>query len=98
MSDGAGARTYGGIDAAGGLPSSPPRNAGLLPERSLWAAVFDRALEDLENRRSVVCREDARDWFTGRGGDHRWPFEWVCRVLGLDADAVRKELRGKGLL
>jgi len=61
--------------------------------RDLWASVLTIAAQDLAKRSR---RNYALDWLNG---DVVAPgsFAWVCRILDLDAEAVRqKMLDGKG--
>jgi hypothetical protein len=66
-----------------------------VPERQLWCAVIDRALQDAIDKRasegeSARKREvlEARRWFIDNGGDYRK----ACDAAGLDADSLRNRI------
>jgi hypothetical protein len=62
------------------------------PERDLWIAVFEKALEDLTREK---YERDAWAWF--RSSDKGiGSFIWVCRYLGIQPTAVRRTLRQSG--
>ena len=68
-----------------------------LPERQLWCAVIDRALQDATDTRwmeadSARQREvlEARQWFIEDGTDYRK----ACDAAGVDPDYLRKRIIG----
>ena len=68
-----------------------------LPERQLWCAVIDRALQDATDTRwmdadSARQREvlEARQWFIEDGTD----FRKACDAAGVDPDYLRKRIIG----
>jgi hypothetical protein len=68
------------------------------PEKKLAAAVLASALVEIRDhhgRRAHRSRvTGALDWV--RSDDHEWPYAFVrlCDLLNLDADWVRREVRG----
>ena len=78
-----------GVTAVGGLPvaDTPPAVADWL--HRLCRAVLEDALQSLgsHGRR----QREAREWVRSEA-EHCFSLVWVCAVLNLDADAVRKQL------
>lgn len=66
------------------------------PERQLWCAVVDRALQDAMDRIATVSgvterqriRQDARDWFLRNDDD----FRIACEAAGYDPDHLRSRI------
>lgn len=76
----------------------PAGRTSMTPARALCRAVLEQALHDLKRSRRLPPRYgeptsgQIESWFRAR--DVEWPFafEQVCVHLGLDADAVRREV------
>lgn len=71
--------------------------SGVIPERTLWAAVFLQAYAEalgfrsygIDRRRAKI---DAHRWiFSDRS--EVGSFEWIADILSIDASAVRCRLR-----
>jgi hypothetical protein len=58
------------------------------PEITLWCAVIERAIDDLQNR-NLTIRQGAEYFF-----ESEW-FEEICSKIGLDPEAVRLALAKK---
>ncbi len=58
------------------------------PERELWRAVLEGAIQDLHN---PLEKGVALAWFRSKRVDVG-SFEWVCLTLGVDASAARKTI------
>ena len=58
-------------------------------EKDLWAAVLDRAIEDL---RSDKEHHSAMYWIGNRKNTGVGSFLWVCDTLGFDADKTRDKI------
>lgn len=66
------------------------RPSYLMPEQRLMFAVLEDAIRALERGRRKY-EVEARAWVAG-GGKPRISFDYVCEVLALDADWLRKGL------
>jgi DNA-binding XRE family transcriptional regulator len=76
------------------IPGDPPEDYH-YPCRQIWAAVLQRAIDDLEDQDERI-RDSARAWFhadrRGIGSLH-----WICKALDLDPGRVRSQVeRMKG--
>jgi len=68
------------------------RSSG-FPERQLWCAVVERALQDAVGPAAVAAhaeerrpeRQDALQWFLEAGRD----YQLACDAAGIDADDLR---------
>ena len=66
------------------------------PERQLWCAVLDRAMQDAADRVGAVGSDpvrrrlssDARRWFAENSRDYRY----VCESAGIDPDELRSRM------
>ena len=71
-----------------------PRTA----ELDLMAAILQDALEcveryrDTKNSHDRLVFREARQWIVSNEPDWPFSFEWICEVLGLEADALRERL------
>jgi hypothetical protein len=71
------------------------------PEGQLMIAVLQDAIDCLEKHRFATGHferrlfHDAQRWILNRGAAGPFAFEFICGVLGLDANAVRRGLRGR---
>lgn len=64
----------------------------LDPCRALWLAVLTEAVETATRHLASdgdAVRAEARRWLAD-AARHATSFEWVCEVLGLSADAIRR--------
>ena len=69
------------------------------PERQLWCAVLDRAMQDAADRVAAAGSEqvrqrlrlDAQRWFVENGRDYRY----VCESAGIDPDELRVRMLDK---
>jgi len=79
-----------------------PRPSLAVPERRLWAAVLEAAVDDARgvSTRRVTSKTWGRDW-QGHTPALAWfaapsaqvgAFAWICAALDLEADAVRRAL------
>lgn len=72
------------------------------PERRLWLAVLEQALEDLAHprtcrgRRMRAEQEDARAFLLGDGEEDRGRREMVCAMAGVKVGEVEEVARGVG--
>ena len=72
------------------------------PERQLWCAVLDRAIQDAADRVGAVGSDpvrrrlssDARRWFVENGVDYRY----VCESAGIDPDELRSRIMRRTLV
>jgi hypothetical protein len=68
-------------------------------ERRLRLAVLEDAVRyyctdvATADARARMLHDDAAEWFASDDHDEPFAFENVCDALGLDPDAVRRELR-----
>ena len=77
------------------------RSDPLLPDKKLWAAVLTDAIECLSghvsaegSRASRLAEIDkAKEWFLSEREDIG-SFLWVCKMLDLASDLIRKEVVG----
>lgn len=66
------------------------------PERQLWCAVLDRALQDAMDQTGAIAgglarrraSEHARQWFLDNGAD----FRLACEAAGCDPDLLRRRI------
>jgi hypothetical protein len=65
---------------------------GAAPERTLVAAVLERAVRDV-----LDGDEEAVDWFADDDESENAPFSfiWICEQLELDPEKVRASVFGK---
>jgi hypothetical protein len=69
------------------------------PERQLWCAVLDRAMQDASDQVAAAgsdqarqrLRQDAQRWFVENGHDYRY----VCESAGIDPDELRVRIIGR---
>lgn len=77
-----------------------------LPEQRLAIAVLDQAIDEAhgiitmtsgypttQQRERVRVQRDACDWLASNATDHLFTFVSVCRLLGLNPSAVRREVK-----
>jgi len=72
------------------------------PERQLWCAVLDRAIQDAADRVGAVGSDpvrrrlssDARRWFLENTPDYRY----VCESAGIDPDELRSRIMNRTLV
>jgi hypothetical protein len=70
------------------------------PERQLWCAVLDRAIQDAADHVAAAgsdparrrLRSDAQRWFVENGTDYRY----VCESAGIDPDELRARMLRRG--
>jgi hypothetical protein len=70
------------------------------PERQLWCAVLDRAMQDAADHVAAAgsdparrrLRSDAQRWFAEAGTDYRY----VCESAGIDPDELRSRMLRRG--
>lgn len=84
-----------------GVQIAPPRQTvqSACPEARLMLAVLDHALNDIQHGarvdsdRARALVAEALAWIAS--DDLHWPFAFlnICDVLGLDAQAVRRQVR-----
>jgi hypothetical protein len=71
------------------------------PEGQLMIAVLQDALDCLDKHRLATGHferrlfQDARRWILDPGVAGPFAFEFICGILGLDANAVRRGLRAR---
>ncbi len=58
------------------------------PEKDLWIAVINTALEDALASQDTELKEKAREWFRRGGQD----FKLACDMADLDASSVQKRV------
>lgn len=90
--------------SAGSSPSPSPKPAESIPHRRLLIAIVRRAVLDFAIYRHVSKKErpeehalaiDAAGWLFWNGlepldDDGRYSFLYICRILDLDANEIRK--------
>ena len=72
-----------------------PRSRPAEAERDLLLAMIERAFRDLHYKtegtaKGVVIAREARDWLSDRRM-HPFSFCWIAEVLGIDAEALRRQ-------
>ena len=56
--------------------------------RGLWASVIVQAIKDMDSR--ILCDgRVAKNWMYAARHNNVGSFEWICEMLGLDADRIR---------
>jgi hypothetical protein len=74
---------------------------GAFPERQLWCAVVERALQDAVGPTAATARDEARHrerqdalrWFLDGGHDYRM----ACDAAGIDAEDLRDRVLMRAL-
>ncbi len=85
-----------------GLPNFvniTPLPSASSPERELLKSVLNLAIADLtgvkisdvKQAEAIRIRAEVRDWFASMT-DERGSFMWLCDLLQLDPDTVRRQL------
>jgi hypothetical protein len=77
-------------------PFSAPNTTDHSPERQLWCAVIERAVQDAIDHVGAVsegparnrAREEARQWFIENSRD----FQKTCDAAGYDPDFLRSRV------
>ena len=74
-------------------PNSPILNPS-IPERTLWSAVLEQAIKDLDDSEE---RPKVMAWFRSSRSDEG-AFEWICMTLSMEPGKVRQAvLRNQGM-